>query len=139
MGLPIATNTTGDIYRSANAPPAAPDVAGVAIYLASDWRASHQAANVAASTVYRWTHFALLDVGVDLRDCYAGPAGSPTKIPGEEASPAGPADSIWIPDKNGTQFYVIFVERVGLGTESDHQRAYLQRGVPTWGADHGGF
>ena len=33
MTLPLPANTTCDIYRNANAPPAAPDVAGVSIAL----------------------------------------------------------------------------------------------------------
>ena len=33
MPLPIAPNTTCDIYRVTNSPPAAPDVAGVRCYL----------------------------------------------------------------------------------------------------------
>jgi hypothetical protein len=34
MALPVPTNTTCDIYRSGNAPPNTPDVAGVAVSLA---------------------------------------------------------------------------------------------------------
>ena len=127
MALPFATNTTCDIYRSGNAPPAAPDVAGVACRLLPDFTTSHEAAT-AGSTTLRWTHVLLVDAGTDLRDGYKGYG--VTKV-GQEADPAS-WDTVYVPDRNGTPFAVVFVERVGLGTGADHKRAYLQRQQPTW-------
>jgi hypothetical protein len=36
-------------------------------------------------------------------------------------------DSVYLPNQNGTPFYVVFIERVGKGTPFDHKRVYLQR------------
>jgi hypothetical protein len=41
-------------------------------------------------------------------------------------------DSIYVPDKNGTKFEVVFVERVGYNSGQDFFRVYLQRSNPTW-------
>jgi hypothetical protein len=39
---------------------------------------------------------------------------------------------VYLPDKNGTAFRVMFVERVNRGLASDHKRVYLDRLLPTW-------
>jgi hypothetical protein len=125
MGLPVVPNTTCDIYRSANAPPAAPDVAAVQIQLLPAFAESHRTGTSSVST-WRWTHVAIVPLEVDIRDPYIG--GGPTG----ETAPAGNQDSIWVPDKNGTQLRVMFVERVGYGTPHDHKRVYLMRQSPSW-------
>ncbi|SRR5579884_2387158 len=119
------TNATCDIYHTPNAPPAAPDVAGVRAYLTPDFAASHVAA-VASGTVARWTHVLLVPPATDVRDGYSAGA-----APGQEGT-AGNQDSVYVPDKNGTKFLVVFVERLGLGTALDCKRVYLQRQQPTW-------
>jgi hypothetical protein len=123
------TNTTCDIYRNAHSPPAAPDVAAVPILLEPDFRSSHEAATISSSTSSRWTHQALCDVSTDIRDGYQGPGGGSQA--GQEVVPSG-QDHVWVPDKNGTPFEVIFVERVGQGTDGDCLRVFLQRKAPTW-------
>ena len=47
-------------------------------------------------------------------------------------TPFTPADSIWVPDQNGTQFNVMLVVRVGRGTDQDHKRAYLRVNQVPW-------
>jgi hypothetical protein len=129
MALPLS-NTTCDIYRPTNSPPAAPDVAGVKCFLAPDFAASHLAAVQAGGTnqtAWRWTHVLLVAATVDVRDPYKG--GGPG---GETAGLVTDADKVFVPDKNGTPFTVIFVERLGLGTSLDAKRVYLQRQVPVW-------
>jgi hypothetical protein len=128
MGLPIKTNTTCDIYRSSHAPPAAPDVAGVAINLESTFGPPHLSATVNASTASRWTHIALCDTSIDIRDAYNGGGGT---VVGQDGY-AATFDSVYVPDKNGTKFAVVFVERVGYNSGQDFFRVYLQRAAPTW-------
>jgi hypothetical protein len=126
MGLPIKTNTTCDIYRTGHTPPATPDVAGVAINLEPNFGPPHMSATVNASTGSRWTHIALCDITVDIRDAYQGGATV------AQDSYGGGNDSVYVPDKTGTKFAVVFVERVGYNTGQDFLRVYLQRFAPTW-------
>jgi hypothetical protein len=125
MSLPMAPNTTCDIYRNANAPPAAPDAAGVNCYLKPDWRGGQEGGDRAETAVgdFVWTHILLVDVSIDIRDGYTG------------AMTPGNPDRVWVPDQNGTVFTVVFVERVHRGLPGDHKRVYLDRGAPSWPSD----
>jgi hypothetical protein len=121
--LPFTSNVTCDIYRVANNPPAAPNVAGVKIFLSADYARDHDKA-ISSQTVMRWTHQALLPLNTDIRDDYRfSLSGSGTSTN---------EDKVYVPDKNGTEFLVIFVERINRGTTQDCLRAYLQRQPPTW-------
>ena len=123
------SNTTCDVYRGMNNPPSTPDVAGVACLLAPDFASGHVAAVVPGTTGFRWTHIMLVGPAVDIRDEYPN---SPTN-PGTEQSPgSGIPDRVYVPNKSGTQFVVIFVERLGRGTSGDCKRVYLQRQAPSW-------
>jgi hypothetical protein len=124
----LQTNTTCDVYRNGNAPPSNPDVAGVKILLTPDFATAHAAAIAQSSTIDRWTHLALMPPATDVRDGYAGAGNGPV---GSESQPTG-QDFVWIPNKNGTKFGVVFVERFGLGTGQDCKRVYLQRYAPPW-------
>jgi hypothetical protein len=126
MGLPIKTNTTCDIYRSSHSPPAAPDVAAVGINLESGFAPPHISATVNTTTGARWTHIAICDTSVDIRDAYI-----PGTSVGQDTFGAN-FDSVFVPDKNGTKFAVVFVERVGYNSGQDFFRVYLQRLSPTW-------
>jgi hypothetical protein len=121
---PYPTNTTCDIYRSGNAPPAAPDVAAVAIALSPDFANAH-GVQTTTSTTLRWTHILLCALTTDIRDAFAG--GGPTA----ESFNANP-DTVYVPDKNGTPFKVIYVERVGRQANNDYLRVYVQRQTPNW-------
>jgi hypothetical protein len=121
MSLPVPPNTTCDIYRVGNAPPAAPDVAAVACHLRPDWLGGQESGDRAlAVALVTWTHILLVDVAVDIRDAYTG------------GLAAAEQDSVYIPDKNGTRFKVAFSERVFRGQTQDHKRVYLDRQTPTW-------
>lgn|SRR3990167_2375004 len=111
--------TTADIYRSTNSPPSAPDVEAVPIELAPAWQTGQNsyAGAVAAIT---FTHVALVGADVDIRDGYTG------------ANTFTEQDSIYIPDKNGTQLLVVFVEIVGRGTTKELKRVFLDRATPSW-------
>lgn len=121
MAIPIAANTTCDIYRSGAMPPAAPAVAGVAGYLQPDWRRGQETgdrATVPPQLV--WTHVLLVESNVDLRDCYQGGLAAVAQ------------DTVYIPNQNGTAFRVTFIERLHRSQTNDHKRVYLDRQTPTW-------
>ncbi len=114
MTLP-ATNTTCDIYRSGNSPPAAPDVAGVACYFAPKGRST--------LTTPNFTHILLVPATTDIRDQYT--PGSLTY--------GGTSDKVYIPDKTSNVMYrVVLVRRVALGTSLDHKEVLLVRQTTTW-------
>ena len=117
MALPVAANTTCDIYRSGNSPPAAPDVAGVPCVVKGDFARGIVTPHSVEGT---WTHVLLVDRAVDVRDAYRG-----GQVFLEQ-------DSVYVPDKDGTKFRVSFVERVGVGTAQEHKRVFLDRQLPTW-------
>jgi hypothetical protein len=119
MTLPISTNTTCDVYRSGIIPPAAPAIAGVPCFLQADWRGGQTAGDRGVDSL-TWTHFMLVDASVDLRDAYTG------------RSTFTQQDTVFIPDQNGTQFNVIFIEHVQRGTGTAHKRVFLDRQAPTW-------
>jgi hypothetical protein len=120
MPLPIPTNTTCDIYRTGHSPPAAPDVAGVAIVLqaAPENLKTTWAAGQAPAAVY--DYIALMPLSTDIRDN----AGSSTGT-----------DQIYVPNKNGTQFLSIWVERVAHAT-GDYLQVFLIRGTTTFPTDN---
>jgi hypothetical protein len=119
MSMPYAANNTCDVYRAGNAPPAAPDIAAVSIYLRPDWVRGQEAGDRGANTL-TWTHIMLADFSVDLRDFYGGDAAGAQQ------------DDVYIPDKNATRFKVVFIERIGAGTAQEHKRVYLDRRTPNW-------
>ncbi|HZZ80414.1 MAG TPA: hypothetical protein VFE62_18065 [Gemmataceae bacterium] len=116
MSIPTLPNATCDIYRDGNTPPASPDVASVACFLRPDFvrGRDRQASEVS------WTHTMLVDVSVDIRDGYSGQSTGTTQ------------DSVYVPDKTGTKFNVIFCERALRGTPHEHLVVYLDRPQPTW-------
>jgi hypothetical protein len=121
----LKANATMDVYRNGNAPPAAPDVAGVGIVLSPQFATAH-GVQTTSTTTLRWTHIALCPLSADVRDGYTG--GGPT---GETISGAG-FDWVYVPDKNGTKFAVVYVERVRQQGGADYLRVFLQRQAPTW-------
>jgi hypothetical protein len=108
-------NQTADVYRSGNAPPANPDVAGVQLFLEERWENvkpskftltwNQSSGSFTLATALLYSHVAHVAIGADLRD----------------------TDTIYVPDKNGTPFTVQFVARRGKGTSVDHKVAYLLR------------
>ena len=119
MPLPLPANTTCDIYRVGVTPPAEAATPNVPCVLQSDWRGGQDARDRQANTL-TWTHVMLVDVGVDIRDAYAG------------QSTLTPQDSVYIPNHAGVRFNVIFIEVVQPGTQNAHKRVYLDRLQPDW-------
>jgi hypothetical protein len=109
MAVPVSTNTTCDVYRSGNAPPAAPDVPGVKIYLAPKGATS--------LTTQFYTHVLLCDVNTDIRDNFVA----------NNMQVGTAADKVYVPDQNGVAYTVLLVRRVGRGTAVDHKQVLLLR------------
>jgi hypothetical protein len=103
------TNTTCDVYRHGNSPPSAPDVPGVKCALLPKGQST--------LTTPDYTHLLLVPTTTDIRDDFS--AGS--------LSAGTNADSLWIPNQNGTGFTVILVRRKGRGTAMDHKEVLLMR------------
>jgi hypothetical protein len=101
-------NDTCDIYHGANAPPAAPDVAGVKVFIKPNF------GNIKpASVAFGYTHVFFLPLNTDVRDNW------PVNTTG---------DALYVPDKNSNCFFVVaFVERVRLDAKggNDYLRAYV--------------
>ena len=120
MTLPLITNTTCDVYRAGRAPPAAPDIVGLPIALRPDWQNANEAGFYQISAL-TWTHVMFTNPNVDIRDKYTGSMTTTDQ------------DTVWIPDKNGTRFKVVFIQRVSKSTAGDHMQVYLDRNpAPPW-------
>jgi hypothetical protein len=120
MKLPVKANTTCDIYHGSNAPPNAPDVAGVPGYLTASYYGALEHGE-GDGNFGRTTHIMLVDLNTDIRDSYS--------LGGSQGSP----DMVYIPNKTGTQFEVQFVVRKRIG--QDYKIVYLQRYAtsgPAW-------
>jgi hypothetical protein len=111
MALPV-TNTTCDIYRFGNSPPAAPDVPGVVCYL------EEHARNIKplGAATPQYSHVLRVGASTDVRDT--------GNVDGQ--------DRAYVPDRNGTLFLVQWVARVARGTALDHKIVYLLRQNPTF-------
>jgi hypothetical protein len=119
MSLPIPANTTCDVYRAGNAPPASPDVAGVPCTLTGIYMMGLERGEGDSDSL-KYTHRLLVDCFDDIRDDYsAGAIG-------------GNQDTIYVPDNTGTAFSVIYVEIVELGKSWQHKRVYLVRNAPIY-------
>jgi hypothetical protein len=118
MALPVAANTTCDIYHAVNGgPPNPPDIAGVACYLAADYvRRMETGESEQAGT--RYSHTMLVDAAVDVHDGFSAfPAAGST------------GDNVYVPNKNGTKLVVRFVE---LHRTGSFKKVYLDRAAPAW-------
>jgi hypothetical protein len=121
MSLPVPTNSTCAIYRAGAGPPSAPALKTVC-FLQCDWRGGQEAGDRVVNTL-TWTHVMLIDASTDIRDGYTG------------ACTFTVQDAVYIPDQSGTQFKVVFVERVQRGTPNEYKRVFLDRLTPSWPSD----
>ena len=110
--LPMPSNATCDIYRLGNHPPHPPDVAGVSCVLIPCSRNIKPTATVPG----QYTHLLRVPAATDIRDSgnFAG------------------ADTVFMPDKNGTPYLVVWVARQCRGTALDHKEVVLLRQNPTF-------
>src|SRR5262245_3980389 len=99
MALSLIPNTTCDIYRAGRTPPGdAPDLLAQRIRLEADYERRCETGE-SQDIGFRYTHIMTCNTSVDVRDGQ-----------GFFAAPLNP-DTVYVPDKNGTKFNVIFVER----------------------------
>src|SRR5262245_27953620 len=124
MALPMPTNVTVDIYRTAN--PGAPYTLGAlsAGNVRGFLKPAAQHGRFGSPSSLKWTHILYLAPNIDIRDAYntqLDPARDNTK-----------GDTVILKDgAKQTAFYVAFVERVAHGTPQVHLRAYLDRFQPS--------
>jgi pimeloyl-ACP methyl ester carboxylesterase len=111
--------TTMDVYRNGNAPPAAPDVAGVPILIYANFWIRGEAGEGDAA-VGHFSHVAIIEAPfIDIRDDY------------NEGTRGALFDTVYVPDKTGTGLVVRFVETMAdPETAALSQRVYLDRKKP---------
>ncbi|MBM4069626.1 MAG: hypothetical protein FJ271_11845 [Planctomycetes bacterium] len=119
MSLPATANNTCDIYRGGRLPPLTPDVAGVPCVLIPQFEAGQERER---SGALHCSHLMIVDLNADVRD---------RGVPASMNYDPGNGDSVYIPDRNGTRFFVVWVERTSWGSLADVKRVYLQR---IWGS-----
>src|SRR5262245_40337363 len=101
-------NTTFDVYLGGNLPPDAPDLSGASGHLRDQWREGGEANK--SNRTFFWTAVLEVALGVNIPDAF----------------PGGPGDTtLWVPDKNGDAYTVVFVERERRSRGGDFQRVYL--------------
>jgi hypothetical protein len=108
-------NMTCDIYRTGRAPPQTPDVAGVQCFLIAKGQST--------LTTQAYTHVMLVDSSIDIRDDNAT---------GNFTASGANADSLYVPNQNGSKFVVILVRRIGRGTALDQKQVLLKRTTVNW-------
>jgi hypothetical protein len=119
MALPQTPNNTCDIYRTGNAPPATPDVAAVPCYFKALFQVGLETGEGDA-TSKKFDHVLVVDCSTDIRDAYdAGAIGAT-------------ADTVYIPDKNGVGYTVIYVEIMHWGMAGQHKGVYVSRKTTTF-------
>lgn len=108
MPLPAGNQTTVDVYRAGGGPPSAPDLSGVQGVLRCVFPHGHEPAEGIGGAAH--THIFDTALDNDIRDGAQTPG-----TPGN--------DILYVPDKDGTPFDVIYVGKVG-----DIRRCWLMRG-----------
>ena len=113
------TNDTCDMYRSGNAPPSAPAVAGVRVYVIPRFR------NIKANFngLFTYTHILCMPLGTDVRDSYHGGASDALYLPN------GPSwgihlDVVFVCRRRGTLDYL----EVSATAEGPRPNSFLQEG-----------
>jgi hypothetical protein len=107
--------TTCDIYRPFGA--GVPTYTNVPCRLVGDFPRSRSA----AGAVPEWTHYLVVDAGVDIQDgC--------TRSAGSAGLTYADGDKVCVPGGGTTpSFVVVWVETVDAGTPREFKRAYLLR------------
>ena len=114
--MPIPANTTFDLYRTETPSTETPTLAAIPARLEAVFDQGLRALE------FRYTHLLYVDLAVDIRDVFD--TGTMLSTP--------PPDRVYIPNRDGTMFRVVFVERLHRGTTQDMKRVYLTRGRVAW-------
>ncbi len=105
-------NTTFDIYLSGSLPPAAPDVTGAQGYFLERFQQGNECNE--GDRTFLWSALLEVSVGVNLPDNYPSTVSDTT---------------IWLPDKNGSPWTVVFTSTVRDYPGHPFKRVYLLKGV----------
>jgi hypothetical protein len=118
MPLPIPPNVTFEVEDSLAIPPAytGPHRG----YLRSDYRRSLEMGEGETAEDFRYTHTLDCELSVDVRDEY------------DAGVTSGIIFRVFVPDRTGTEFEVLFVARIDRGSALDRKRCYLRRKGPAW-------
>src|SRR5262245_7786496 len=116
---PFPTNTTCDIYRTGTGPPATPAVAAVPCLLPANYQKRSEGGEGDA-TALRYTHTLEVPYDTDVRDSLSN------------FTAGGTADTVYVPDKNGTGIRVICVQILDHGLPTKRKRVYADRLKPTY-------
>jgi len=132
MSLPLPTNVSVDIYRTANPaspyPGGSPASSGVKGHL----RPIATNGRFGSASYLKWTHVLYLPTTTDIRDAYNSQL--------DPARNNAAADTVIVKDSTvlgrKTAYYVVFVEVVARGGSLQHLRVYLDRFAPNaWPTD----
>jgi hypothetical protein len=125
-GLPQcfpSPNDTCDIYRAGRSPPAAPDVAGVPIYVIPRFT------NIKGSygTLFTYSHIIYFPLSADIRDDYDAATGAGSS-----------SDWFYVPDQNGIPFNIQLVTRRRVAGGGDFKEVLCTRmGIPSYPTNEG--
>lgn len=103
-------NTTCDYFEDGHLPPDdEPDLAAVPIFLDGDFMRG----NLGIDKL-RWTHHLKVKNNVEIQ------------------AADSPANHVYVPNKEGTCFEIVFVEVLDRGKAGSFKRVYLERKSITW-------
>jgi hypothetical protein len=121
MALPAALlTTTCDVYRPFGA--ASPTLTNVPCHLAAVFGEGQPR----SANALWWTHYLLVDAGVDVRDGCARSAGA-------DAVTYADGDQVVVPaGADHTSYVVVWVEVVARGQAGEYKRVYLLRHQAHW-------
>ncbi len=117
MAMPLAPNTTCDIFRFDKSPPDDdPNEPGVRVHLTAEYAKGLEMGETRAKADIKFTHIMLVEPDLDIRDDFK-----------DLVPTVSQSDKVFIPDEDGTEYVVVHVNRQGKGTATDHKRVYLRR------------
>lgn len=103
-------NTTFDYFEDGHLPETdAPDLSSVSCFLDGDFMRG----NLGIDKLH-WTHRLFVAGNVEI------------------LAADSPANHVYVPDKDGTCFEIIFVEVIGRGKAGSFKRIFLERKTITW-------
>jgi hypothetical protein len=118
--MSIRPNTTCDIYRAGNTPPASPTITAVPCCFISCFDIGRERGEKEALQ-YRFTARMLVAPATDVRDDFSAWTGSPSS-----------QDTVYVPNEFGVGYHVVFVERINRGQPADALCVYLDRLSVLW-------
>jgi hypothetical protein len=125
MTLAVPSNVTVSIYAGSN--PGSPYAVGALRSTQQGYLLPRvQDGRFGSAQWLKWTHWLLLNPGVDVRDAY-----NSQLDPSRNNALGDTVIELDAAGVNKTAWYVAFVELVGAGTPAAHLRCYLDRFQPS--------